>query len=150
MSFIKFLFVILIVLPIGVVLYFLLRKLVDEYNAAMKKSQELEMRRKEEVQAPVQRDYRRDNPRYYAYRKKMEQRQDRAAEREGQDFPAEGQENSQDFRRPQRGKYQMETEDAAGAESGKRLAHSKRSKRKRRKERKNRKKDREKDKNQQR
>lgn len=135
MTFIKFLFAILIVLPVGIILYFLLRKLVDEYNAAVKKSQELELRRKEAVQAPAPRDYRRDNPRYDAYRKKMEHRQTHTANIEGEQSFAEGQEKSE----------RQALEGIAGENRGKQSA---RSKRKRRKERKNKKKNREKDNNQ--
>lgn len=141
MSFIKFLFVILIVLPVGVVLYFLLRRLVDEYNVAMKKSQELELRRKEEVQAPAPRDYRRDNPRYDAYRKKMERKQDRTANVEGGQFRADEQLHAE--RREKSGRSAPE-----GIASEKRSKQPARSKRKRRKERKNKKKNREKDNNQ--
>lgn len=132
MTFIKFLFVILIVLPVGVILYFLLQKLVDEYNAAVKKSQEVEARRKAEVQEPVQRDYRKENPRYDAYRKKMEWKQKHAANIEDrQNYADERQRN-----------YQEAAENTAALERGKQPA---RSKRKRRKERKNKKRDREKD-----
>lgn len=141
MTFIKFLFVILIVLPIGVVLYFLLRKLVGEYNAAVKKSQELELRRKEEVQAPEPQDYRRDNPRYDAYRKKMEWKQSRTANMEGGQSRADEQPHADGREKSGR----QAPEDNAG---GKRSKQPARSKRKRRKERKNKKKDREKDHNQ--
>lgn len=73
MIFIKSLFAILIVIPVAVLMFFLARKLIAEYNAAVKKTREMANDREVEAQAEFQKAYRRENPRYDAYRRRMEQ-----------------------------------------------------------------------------
>lgn len=77
MGFIKLLFVLLIVVPVAILMFFIFRKLTDEYNVAIKRERDIRSgkhKRDQEFARYAQlKDYRRDNPNYDAYRRKIEE-----------------------------------------------------------------------------
>ena len=77
MWFIKLIFVLLIVVPVVIVMLVIFRKLTGEYNAAIKKEKYIKSgkykRDKEFARYADLKDYRKDNPNYDAYRRKMEE-----------------------------------------------------------------------------
>lgn len=76
MGFIEFIFVILIIVPVAVVMLVIFRKLTGEYNAFIREERGITKRsRNKEDQSSSRselKSYRRDNPQYDAYRRKME------------------------------------------------------------------------------
>jgi|GEM_PF-2960927 len=79
MGFIKFIFVLLIVIPVAVFMIIIFRKLTGEYNAAIRRERNIKSgkykREKEFDRYAQMKDYRRDNPNYDAYRRRMEESQ---------------------------------------------------------------------------
>ena len=79
MGFIKFIFVLLIVIPVAVFMIIVFRKLTGEYNAAIRRERNIKSgkykREKEFDRYAQMKDYRRDNPNYDAYRRRMEESQ---------------------------------------------------------------------------
>ena len=77
MSFFKFVFALLLIVPIAVVMLIIFRKLTAEYNTAVKKEREMKngeaAKQKEFERYSQMKDYRRDNPAYDAYRRRMEE-----------------------------------------------------------------------------
>lgn len=78
MGFLKFVFVVLIIVPVAVFMIYIFRKLTAEYNEAVKKERDIKSgkhkRDQEFARYAQMKDYRRDNPNYDAYRRKMEER----------------------------------------------------------------------------
>ena len=76
MWFIKLIFVLLIVVPVALVMFVIFRKLTGEYNKAIKKEKYINSgkykRDQEFARYAELKDYRKDNPNYDAYRRKME------------------------------------------------------------------------------
>lgn len=77
MGFFEFIFVILLVIPVAIVMIVLFRKLTAEYNVSMKKEHNVRSgkhRREPEPDAyDRMKDYRRDNPAYDAYKRRLEE-----------------------------------------------------------------------------
>ena len=77
MGFIKFIFALLIVIPVAVFMIIIFRKLTGEYNAAIRRERNIKSgkykREKEFDRYAQMKDYRRDNPNYDAYRRRMEE-----------------------------------------------------------------------------
>ena len=77
MGFIKLVFALLIIVPVAIVMLFIFRKLTGEYNAAIKRERDIRSgkhkRDQEFARYASLKDYRKDNPNYDAYRRKMEE-----------------------------------------------------------------------------
>lgn len=77
MGFFKFVFVFLIVLPVAVFMFVILKKLTGEYNAEIKKQRDIKsgkyQRDLERAKYEAQPEYRKNNPQYAAYRRRMEE-----------------------------------------------------------------------------
>lgn len=77
MGFIKFIFVLLILIPVSITMIVIFRKLTGEYNAAIRRERNIKSgkhKREREFDRYAQmKDYRRDNPNYDAYRRRMEE-----------------------------------------------------------------------------
>lgn len=77
MGFFEFIFVILLVIPVAVVMIVLFRKLTAEYNVSMKKEHNVRSGRHRKSPKPDaydgMKDYRRDNPAYDAYKRRLEE-----------------------------------------------------------------------------
>lgn len=77
MGFFEFIFVILLVIPVAVVMIVLFRKLTAEYNVSMKKEHNVRSGRHRKTPEPDTYDgmknYRRDNPAYDAYKRRLEE-----------------------------------------------------------------------------
>lgn len=76
MGFFEFIFVILLVIPVAVVMIVLFRKLTAEYNVSMKKEHNVRRKHKRAPEPDVydrMKDYRRDNPAYDAYKRRLEE-----------------------------------------------------------------------------
>jgi len=77
MGFIKFIFALLIVIPVAIVMIVIFRKLTGEYNAAIRRERNIKSgkyKREQEFNRYAEmKDYRKDNPNYDAYRKRMEE-----------------------------------------------------------------------------
>ena len=73
---IKFVFVLLIIVPVAIVMLVVYRRLIGEYNAAIKKERDLKSgkykRDRELARYAELKDYRKENPNYDAFRRKME------------------------------------------------------------------------------
>ncbi len=78
MGVLEFIFAVLIVVPVALVMLFIFRNLTGEYNAAIKKERYIRSgkykRDKEFARYAELKDYRRDNPNYDAYRRKIEEK----------------------------------------------------------------------------
>ncbi len=78
MGLIKLIFVLLIVLPVAIFMLVLLRKLTGEYNSTIRKERDIKSgkyeRDRERKRFEAQPDYLKNNPQYYEYRKKFEER----------------------------------------------------------------------------
>ena len=78
MGFIKLIFVLLIVFPVAIFMFFLYRKLVKEYNDAMRKERNIKSgkyeRDKERKRFESQPDYVKNNPQYYEYRRRLDEK----------------------------------------------------------------------------
>ena len=81
----KLVFALLIIVPIAVLMIYIFRKLTGEYNAAIKKERDIKSgkykRDQEFARFAELKDYRRDNPNYDAYRRRMEENYNRERER---------------------------------------------------------------------
>lgn len=77
MGFLKFVFVILLIVPVVIVMIILFRKLTAEYNNSVRKEHDIRSEKyrkdKEAERYSQMKDYRRDNPAYDAYRRRMEE-----------------------------------------------------------------------------
>lgn len=77
MGVLEFIFAVLIIVPVALVMLFIFRKLTGEYNSAIKKERDLRSgkyrRDREFARYAELKDYRKDNPNYDAYRRKMEE-----------------------------------------------------------------------------
>ena len=77
MGFIKLIFALLILIPVAIVMIVIFRKLTGEYNAAIRKERNIKSgkhKRDQELKRYAElKDYRRDNPNYDAYRRRMEE-----------------------------------------------------------------------------
>ena len=78
MGFIKLIFVLLIVLPVAIFIFFLYRKLVGEYNEAIRKERNIKSgkyeRDRERKRFESQPDYVKNNPQYYEYRRRLDEK----------------------------------------------------------------------------
>lgn len=79
MGFIKLIFALLILIPVVIVMIVIFRKLTGEYNAAIRRERNIKSgkyKREQEFNRYAEmKDYRRDNPNYDAYRRRMEESQ---------------------------------------------------------------------------
>lgn len=79
MGFIKLIFALLILIPVAIVMIVIFRKLTGEYNAAIRRERNIKSgkyKREQEFNRYAElKDYRRDNPNYDAYRRRMEESQ---------------------------------------------------------------------------
>ena len=77
MGFIKLVFVLLILIPVTIFMVVIFRKLTGEYNTAIRRERNIKSgkynREKEFNRYAEMKDYRRDNPNYDAYRRRMEE-----------------------------------------------------------------------------
>ena len=77
MGVLEFIFAVLIIVPVALVMLFIFRNLTKEYNTAIKKERYIRSgkykRDKEFARYAELKDYRRENPKYDAYRRKMEE-----------------------------------------------------------------------------
>ena len=78
MGLIKLIFVLLIVFPVAIFMVILFRKLTSEYNAAIKKERAIKSgkyeRDRERMRYEAQPEYRKNNPQYAAYRRRLEEK----------------------------------------------------------------------------
>lgn len=78
MGVLEFIFAVLIIVPVALVMLFIFRNLTKEYNTAIKKERYIRSgkykRDKEFARYAELKDYRRENPKYDAYRRKMEEK----------------------------------------------------------------------------
>lgn len=85
MGFFKFVFALLIIVPVAVIMFIIFRKLIGEYNAAVKAERDIKSGKAErdrELSRYAQlKDYRKDNPGYDAYRRRMEEESKNSRER---------------------------------------------------------------------
>lgn len=76
MGLFRFVFEILIIVPVAVVMLIVFRKLIAEYNTAVRKERDIKNGGSKRDEEPAgyasMKDYRRDNPGYDAYRRRME------------------------------------------------------------------------------
>lgn len=77
MGLIKLVFALLVLIPVAIVMIAIFRKLTGEYNAAVRRERDIKSgknKREQEINRYAEmKDYRRDNPNYDAYRRRMEE-----------------------------------------------------------------------------
>ncbi len=78
MGLFEFVFSLLVIVPVAVVMFIIFRKLTEEYNVAIRKERDMNSgkhkREQEFARYSQMPDYRRDNPPYDAYRRRMEEK----------------------------------------------------------------------------
>ncbi|MDO4746191.1 MAG: hypothetical protein Q4B18_06525 [Bacillota bacterium] len=84
MGLFKFILAILIIIPVAILMIYIFRNLTSEYNAVIKKERDIKSgkyKRDQEFARYAQlKDYRKENPNYDAYRRRMEENNNKKRE----------------------------------------------------------------------